>query len=148
MLMFIGAGPGGTAGGIKNTTLGVMVAHLFSYLSGHQRATVFGRELPARTISSALLVTVGAGLWVSVILLIMTFTEGVPFLPLLFEVVSAFGTVGLSTGITAALSTTGKLLIILTMFFGRVGPIAFGMSLLNRPQPVSIHHAEADIVIG
>ncbi|MBN2466350.1 Trk family potassium uptake protein [candidate division WOR-3 bacterium] len=148
LLMFIGAGPGGTAGGIKNTTFGVMVAHLFSYLRGQQQTTIFGREVPARTISSALLVTVGAALWVSLVLLAMTLTESVPFLPLLFEVVSAFGTVGLSTGITAALSMTGKLLIILTMFFGRVGPIAFGMSLLRQPQPVSIRHAEADIIIG
>jgi trk system potassium uptake protein len=148
MLMFIGAGPGGTAGGIKNTTFGVMVVYLFSYLSGRPRATVFGRELPARTIGAALLVAVGASVWVSVVLLLMTLTESAPFLPLLFEVVSAFGTVGLSTGITPLLSTAGKLLIILTMFFGRMGPIAFGMSLLSRPQPVAIRHAEADIIIG
>lgn len=148
LLMFVGAAPGSTGGGIKNTTMGVLLARLWAGITGRSDAVLFGRRVPLPTIAGAAAVATGSALWIAVTLLVLSLTEQIAFAPLLFEVVSAFGTVGLSTGVTSQLSWFGKVLISLTMFFGRLGPVAFGLTLLGRARTPGIALAEADVMVG
>lgn len=131
-LMYIGASPSGTAGGMKITTLTAMISILKSRLFGQKQITFLGRVIPFERLYVA---TSTFMLYTSIIFLItflLTFTETFDFQSILFEVASALGTVGLSTGITADLSTIGKVLIIFIMFIGRVGVLTFGFALLER----------------
>ena len=131
-LMYVGASPSGTAGGMKITTLTAMVAILQSRLKGQKQVSFLGRRIPYSRLYVA---TATFILYTSLIFLftfMISFTEAFPFDKLLFEVASALGTVGLSTGITGGLSSAGKCLIILLMFIGRVGVLTFGFALLER----------------
>ncbi len=148
ILMFIGGATGSTAGGIKVNTLGLLVATLWSALRGEPHASVFGRELIEAQIHRAfaiLLLSLGA---VGLILFCLTLTEEADFLSLLFETVSAFGTVGLTTGITAGLSTAGKLLITAMIFIGRLGPVTLAVSLTQREKPASYRYPREAVRIG
>lgn len=130
LLMFIGGSPGSTAGGVKTTTVGVLLFSLISVLKGRQDTEVFGRTINADTVRRALALTmIGLGL-LFVDILILSTTEAAGLTEIVFEAVSAFGTVGLSMGITTELTVVGRLMIMLTMFVGRVGPltIAFAIS--------------------
>jgi trk system potassium uptake protein TrkH len=128
VLMFIGGSPGSTAGGIKTTT----VATLFATLRGELRngePNLGRRAIAPEVFRRASAVTaISAGI-VVVALTALTMTESHDFVKLLFETVSAFGTVGLSTGITPALTTAGKLVITATMFVGRVGPLTIALAV-------------------
>lgn len=148
MLMFIGASPGGTGGGIKTTSFGIMVLFLFSGLNGKEDVNIYKRRIPPKTINKAFSLAFIALLWVILATLILTATEKQSFLNILFEMVSAFGTTGLSTGITPALTSVGKIITCITMLIGRVGPLAIGFSLVARPKPVDFKYAEADILVG
>lgn len=136
-LMYVGASPSGTAGGLKITTLTAMVSVLKSRLFGQKRISFFNRTIPFERLYVATSTFI---LYTSVIFLVtflLTFTESFGFQQLLFEVASALGTVGLSTGITGDLSVTGKLLVTLLMFIGRVGVLTFGFALLERKSIVN-----------
>lgn len=132
--MIIGASPSGTGGGIKTTTVSAILANLWSVLRGRASVVWLGHELPlARVLcafaaSSLYLV----GLCIGVLLLCCT--ERQQFLDIVFEAASAIGTVGLSMGITGALSTAGKLVVIGLMFAGRCGPLTIGLALLRPDQ--------------
>ncbi|MBF7097091.1 Trk family potassium uptake protein [Alkalibacter sp. M17DMB] len=129
-LMFIGGSPGSTAGGVKTTTFGVLLYTLISVLRGRKETEVFGRTISADTVRRALsIIMIGMGL-LFIDVLILTFTEDAGLVEIVFEAVSAFGTVGLSMGITPQLSSVGRVMIMITMFAGRVGPltIAFAIS--------------------
>lgn len=131
-LMYVGASPSGTAGGLKITTLTAMVAVLKSRLFGQKRVSFFNHLIPFERLYVA---TSTFMLYTSLIFLftfLMSYSEPFRFEQILFEVASALGTVGLSTGITGDLSTTGKWLIIVIMFVGRVGVLTFGFALLAR----------------
>lgn len=146
-LMYIGASPSGTAGGMKITTLTAMIAVLKSRVVGQQRITFFNREIPFERIYVATSVFI---LYTSLIFLftfLLTFSEQASFERILFEVASALGTVGLSTGITGDLSTWGKIALILLMFIGRVGVLTFGFALLERKQKESPSVIPADIAV-
>jgi len=148
VLMFIGASPGGTGGGIKTTTFGTMLIFLFSLLTGREDVNIFKKRIPIKTINEAFAIGLISILWVILSTAILTSIENTTFLNILFETVSAFGTVGLSTGITSNLSIIGKVVLSITMLIGRMGSLVIGFSLIGRPRPVSFRYAEAEILIG
>lgn len=131
-LMYIGASPSGTAGGVKITTLTAMLAVLSSRLKGKKKITFLRRSIPFERLYIA---TSSFIFYTSIIALgtfLLSFSEDFQFRNLLFEVASALGTVGLSTGITADLSPFGKIVITILMFIGRLGVLTFGLALLVR----------------
>lgn len=150
MLMFIGACPGGTAGGIKTTTFGLIILSVYSILMGREMCVnVFYKRALPETIMKAYSIAVIVLLWVAAAMSILLVTEKtLSFQAILFEITSAVGTVGLSTGVTSSLSITGKIVIVLTMFAGRVGPITIGYSLIGKPRPVNFTYSKAQILVG
>lgn len=148
LLMFIGASPGGTGGGIKTTSFGIMLLFCFSLLTGKEDVNLFKRRILYQTINKVFAISFIAVLWVAVSTAILTYTEKAPFHEVFFEMVSAFGTVGLSTGITPTLSIAGKILISVTMLIGRIGPLAIGFSLVGKPKKVFFKYAEAELLVG
>jgi len=157
ILMFIGACPGGTGGGIKGTTAVILFFTIVSVLQGRGEAVIRGRRIDKKTVYRALtIVTLGF----TVILfttLIMTYDTPMVggmvdgnFIDCLFEATSAFGTVGLSSGVTGQLTSVGEVVTALTMLIGRVGPIAMGMTLAARAGELSRREIlpEAKIVVG
>ncbi|MGL5677951.1 MAG: TrkH family potassium uptake protein [Cellulosilyticaceae bacterium] len=152
ILMFIGGSPAGTAGGIKTVTIGVLILCALSSLKGKEQTVAFKRTIPNRVIMRALTVIMLGVTAVVVMLMILTVTEDVGFVDLLFEVVSAFGTVGLTLGITSQLSVIGKIIIIILMFIGRLGPITMGVALVVRQRKMtekgSIQYPEEKILVG
>jgi len=149
LFMFIGAGSAGTAGGVKVTTVGVIIASIVSTLKGREDAEAFKRKLPRGLVNKAIAILTIAILWIITVTLILSITEDQKFVNILFEVISAFGTVGLSLGITTQLSTIGKLVITITMFVGRIGPLTLFMALAQRRQVASvIQYPDEEIMIG
>lgn len=147
-LMYIGAASGSTGGGIKVNTFAVLTAAVISSVRGRTVATAFGRELPQDHVYRALTVALLALGLVSGVTFLLTIAEPFSLLQLLFETTSAFGTVGLSTGITPDLSLVGKLLIIMTMYVGRVGPLTVALALAQRSQPTRFRYPEGRVKIG
>ncbi len=147
-LMYIGAASGSTGGGIKVNTFAVLTAAVFSAIRGRTEATAFGRELPQDHVYRALTVALLALGLVFSVALILTITEPFSVIQLLFETTSAFGTVGLSTGITPDLSVIGKLLITATMYVGRVGPLTVALALAQREQHIRHKYPEGRLKIG
>jgi trk system potassium uptake protein TrkH len=148
VLMFIGASPNSTGGGIKTTTLGVMSAGLWTLLKGREDVTLFRRRVAKKTLDSASSLTLAAAFWVMAVIGIMLIIEPASFLEVVFEVVSAFGNVGLSMGITPYLTTASKILLSATMFFGRLGPLAIGFSLIGKRESPLHRYAEDDVFVG
>jgi trk system potassium uptake protein TrkH len=148
ILMFIGASPNSTGGGIKTTTFGTMVAGLWALLRGREDVTMFRRRISPKTLDSAFSLTLAAVLWVAAVVGMMLVIEPMRFEQILFEVVSAFGNVGLSMGITGKLSTLSRALLSATMFFGRLGPLAIGFSLIGRRESPLHHYAEDEVYVG
>ncbi|MBE9226601.1 ATPase [Phormidium sp. LEGE 05292] len=148
-LMFMGASPGGTGGGIKTTTVRVLTSATKAILQGQEEVTLYKREVAISLILKAVGVLIGSVATVLLSTILISLTDPkLDFLQILFEVVSAFGTVGLSTGITAKLSVVGKLLIISTMYIGRVGVLLFMAAILGDPRPKSVHYPEENLLVG
>jgi trk system potassium uptake protein len=156
-LMFVGASPGSTGGGIKTTTFGLLVALVLARWRGRGRASIFHRTIPHAVMDRALTLALLAWALVSaaVGLLVLAETRGVPFaaadprfVALMFEAVSAFGTVGLSTGITPSLSAAGKLVLIALMFVGRVGPLTLVLAVGPRQERGRFRYAEENVMVG
>jgi trk system potassium uptake protein TrkH len=156
LLMFIGASPGSCGGGIKTTSLATLVVLGTSRFRGHERPQLFNRTISDVSIGKAIsvimlsMIVICAG----TMLLLMTEIGKVShpqsrgkFLELLFEVVSAFGTVGLSTGITSELSVMGKIILSGIMFVGRLGPLVIGVAV-SRGVVSRYHYAEETIMVG
>ena len=159
VLMFIGAAPGSCAGGVKVTTVGVLVLSVFARIHDRPKPEAWNRSVPGDTIARAAALFFGAMLLIAVGTLALQLTElaGVTveasrakFLPLLFEVTSAFGTVGLSTGITPTLTPAGKIVIIGIMFVGRVGPLTLAATLIGKAsrRRAALMYPEEDLMIG
>lgn len=149
LLMFIGGSPAGTAGGIKTSTFATILLAVWINIRGRTDLEIFRRRLPHEIVAKALVLMVLAMLLVGGMTLLLLLTEHWPFLDLAFETVSAFGTVGLSTGVTPSLSPMGKLVTILTMYAGRVGPLTLAMALAQQGQkPTDIRLPEERILIG
>jgi trk system potassium uptake protein TrkH len=147
VLMFIGAAPGGTGGGIKVTTLAVLTAAIPEIVGPRGGATLFGRSIAPAILQRAATITVGAAMAAALALFVLLMSETAPFEILAFEVISALGTVGLSLGLTPNLSVTGKVVIIATMFVGRVGPLTLALAL-SRSSPSALAYPEARIMVG
>jgi trk system potassium uptake protein TrkH len=148
-LMFIGASPGGTGGGIKTTTLRVLTSCTKSILQGKEEVLLYERKIAISLILKAVGVAMGSlATVISSTVLIALTDPKLDFIQILFEVVSAFGTVGLSTGITSGLSTTAKLIIIITMYIGRVGVLLLMSAILGDPRPSRIHYPEENLLVG
>lgn len=148
VLMAVGASPGGSGGGIKVTTFGVVVLSVWAVVRGREDVNVFGRRILPDTIRKSFSIGFMGILWVVAVVMVLTVTEKVVFLSILFEVVSALGTVGLSMGVTSGLTGIGKFLIIVTMVIGRIGPLALAFSLLGEPESVQYKYAEEEVFIG
>jgi trk system potassium uptake protein TrkH len=151
-LMFIGTAPVSTGGGIKVTTLALVFLIFLSQIRGHEEVMAFGRRIPRHLIAKSLTVLSLSVLLVSGAALALMISDDVSFLPALFEVTSAFGTVGLSLGpgygLATELSTFGKLLLAAMMFAGRVGPITVIVALSERSSPLRYTLPEEEIAIG
>ncbi|NOT85382.1 MAG: Ktr system potassium transporter B [Methylococcaceae bacterium] len=147
VLMFIGAGPSSTASGIKLSTAVVLLLATRTFLQRQDHVIAFGRTINQESIIKALAVTVCLGGCVFITLLLLTVTEHKPFLDVAFEVFSAYGTVGLSRGLTPQLSQPGQLLIMLSMFLGRIGPLSLGF-ILATPKKEGISYANTHVQIG
>ncbi len=129
LLMFIGGSPAGTAGGVKTITVVVVLISVISTVKGKSSATVFSRTISPEDIKKALAVVTISTFVVMGITLLMTFTENGRFLDMLFESVSAFATVGLTLGQTGKLTLFGKIIIAITMFIGRLGPLTMAVAI-------------------
>ncbi|MEU7281775.1 potassium transporter TrkG [Streptomyces sp. NPDC045431] len=148
MLMFIGGGSAGTAGGIKVTTFAVLGVAMLAEVRGEPHSEAMGRRLAPHTLRQALTVALlGVGLVVAATLALETLHPA-PLEAVLFEAVSAFATVGLTTGITADFSTPGRLILIMLMFVGRLGPITLVSALALRERTRRYHLPEERPVIG
>lgn len=147
-LMFIGAGSGSTGSGIKLTTAIIILLTFITFLQNKSEVAVFGRTIKNNIVIRAFAITFAGFMTVFICLLGLTLTDPqLPFLELAFEVFSAFGTVGLSMGITAELSAPGKVMIIILMFLGRVGPITLAFSLAAI-KPDKVRYAKEDVYTG
>lgn len=150
-LMFVGAAPGSTGGGIKVTTFGVVMIAVISQIKGSGDVVLFKRKLHQYTVNKALSITgLSAILVVIITTVIVTIQSNFHVLDILYETTSAFGTVGLTLGPTPLLNTASKVLIILTMFLGRVGPLSFAVALTlkSSKRTSDIVYPEAKILVG
>jgi trk system potassium uptake protein TrkH len=147
--MFIGASPGGTGGGLKTTTLRVLTSCTKAILQGKEEVLLYDRKIAINLILKAVGALIGsvATVIVSTIFIALTDPE-LEFIQILFEVVSAFATVGLSTGITGSVSVAAKLILIVTMYIGRVGILLLMSAILGDPRPTSIHYPEENLLVG
>jgi trk system potassium uptake protein TrkH len=148
LLMFVGGASGSTAGGIKVNTFGMIISTIWSTVRGKEHAGAFGREFTSQQIHRALAVIIISLALISIVVFLLTVTEEFRFLNLLFETVSAFGTVGLSTGITPELTVAGRIIITVTMFAGRLGPLTLILALIQRQQRTIYRYPEDFIRIG
>jgi trk system potassium uptake protein len=148
LLMFIGGGSGGTAGGIKVTTFVILILAVWTLIRGRNEVNVFGKRLPNDIIFRAFSITLYSTALIAVFLFILTITEEAPLNIILFEVISAFGTVGMSLGLTTELSPIGKILISLLMFMGRVGPLTIAFALARANKKLPYKYAEEKVMIG
>ena len=154
MLMFIGASPGSTGGGIKTVTFGIIIAGFCSMFYNKDRISLFGRTIPRETYRRAAVILFLGFFVVIGSTFLLSATESANaqsshyFLSMLFESTSAFGTVGLSTGITPHLSGLGKIIVILTMFVGRVGPLTLALAIAMRTEKISYRYPEEKLMVG
>ena len=147
-LMFVGGAAGSVAGGIKVATLAVIIAAVVSSVKGRLQAEAFGREIPHFQVHRALTVAALGMALVFVVSLALTFTEDVEFLDLFFDTVSAFGTTGLSTGVPPELSLSGRILFMITMFAGRLGPLTLALALAPREEATMYRFMQERVKIG
>lgn len=147
-LMFIGASPASTGGGVKTTTFGVVLVAFWAMVRGRQEPVIFLRRIAFDQVFKAVAVIWAAAFLVFTATFLLTIFEEKPLIDLLFETFSAFGTVGLSTGITPELSDASKLVLIVTMLCGRLGPLTMFFALTQRRQDELLHYPEEKLMIG
>lgn len=157
MLMFVGASPGSTGGGVKTTTVGVLLSVLIARVRAHRQVSALGRGIRPATVATAIVVLTLSLLVVVAGMMAVSACEhgiagGPPGSAMVlweaFDVVSAFGTVGLSTGITPRLQPSSWLVLTLVMFIGRVGPLTLSLALAGRQPHVEPRFAEEELMVG
>ncbi len=149
MLMFIGGSPGSTAGGIKTTTFACLLLTTISVVKGEEDVNCLNRRLPFETIKRAVSIfLIGLAIVFSTAIILTITHSSFKFINLLFESTSAFGTVGLTTGITDKLSTLGRLVITLTMYIGRVGPLTMAYAFARRNMKRDYRNAPGNLMVG
>lgn len=153
-LMFIGASPGSTGGGIKTVTFGILAAAFVAMLKNRDRISIFRKTIPKEVFRKALMIFILGLSWIFLFTLLLCSAEKVQadqpnfLLRNLFEVTSAFGTVGLTTGITPNLTSLGKLLVTLTILVGRIGPLTLIMAVAVGGERVSFVYPEERVMVG
>lgn len=149
LLMIIGGSPGGTAGGIKTVTVGILILQMLATVKGRQELEVFDRHIADDIVKRALAVIIIALGVVAGVTLLLTVTEQAEFMRIVFEAVSAFATVGLSLGLSPNLSLAGKLIICVTMFIGRLGPVTIAFALADKAGKSSkVKKPEGKLMVG
>lgn len=155
LMMLVGGGPAGTAGGLKVTTVFTLLLAARAYIRGQFDTVIFGRTIPFEQVRRALTITLLGGLFLLVMATMLSFSEqdmpagSLGMLNQLFEATSAFCTVGVSTGVTAAGSNVTRVLLILLMYAGRVGLLTVAMSLIEgTTKEVVLHYPQEEILIG
>jgi trk system potassium uptake protein len=148
ILMFIGGASGSTAGGIKLNNFAMLASTMWSTIRGREHAGAFGREFSVQQINRALTVVLLSLGFVALVVLLLTLTEGFNFIDLFFESFSAFATVGLSTGITPDLTIVGKIIIIITMFVGRLGPLTLALALVQGQRMAKFRYPQETVRTG
>jgi trk system potassium uptake protein TrkH len=148
VLMFIGAAPGSTGGGIKITTFAILIGAVLTMVRRKEDIVLFRYRLAQEYTHRAITVTLMSLLLVFIVTMLLLATQDHSFLMILFEATSAFGTVGLSMGLTLQLTLTGKIIIILMMFIGRLGPVTLAYALQPRNKKELFHYPEGKIIIG
>lgn len=148
LLMFIGASPGGTGGGVKTTTFALILATIWATLRGFKNTVMFNRRVPAETVRRSFTIAFLALAVVAIAIFALNNTETFGVMEEAFEVFSAFGTVGLSMGITPFLSSAGKIIIMVVMFIGRVGPLTLLLALAMGQKEPRINPPKEGISIG
>lgn len=155
LLMFIGAAPGGTAGGVKVSTVSIMAAVIWGMIRGRSEPTLLRRRIPPALIARAFSICLIGFLALNVVAGLLLAIESRELLPTLFEATSAFGTVGLSMGeadapvsLAGHFSAVGKILIMGIMFMGRIGPLTLAVAIARSRQPARVRHPEGKFLIG
>ncbi|WP_294403228.1 TrkH family potassium uptake protein [uncultured Clostridium sp.] len=149
ILMFIGGSPGSTAGGLKTTTFAVLILTAVSVLNGRDDTEVFGRRFSKESVYKAFTLFVLAMAIVLGVTMILSVAEPEQqFIDLLYEASSAIGTAGITTGVTQKIGTLSKFVIMLAMYFGRLGPITVFLALMKKNKKAGIRYPEAKILIG
>lgn len=148
VLMWIGGSPASTAGGIKTTTFGVMIATLRAVLRGREEVELFNRRLSPAAIQKSLSLAFISSALLVIFLMLMFLIEDGSFKSILFETVSAFNTVGLSTGITPRFSPLGKVILVAAMFVGRIGPLTLAFSLAERTSKGKYSYPQEKVIVG
>lgn len=148
-LMFVGASPGSTGGGIKTSTFMVLVANAYSIIRGKVDVQLFGRTIPKRVVQEATcIMAISMGLIFISIMGLLISEGGGDFLKVVFEVFSAFSNVGLSTGITSTLTNLGKLIIIITMYIGRISPLMMALVVGRKVELVAVGYPTETVMVG
>ncbi len=147
-LMFIGGASGSTAGGIKVNTFSLLLIAIVSTARGRPSAEAFGRRIPHVVVYRALAVALLSIAFVFAVAFLIDVITGAPFVDVLFEAVSAFGTVGASTGLTTELPDPARLVVIGAMFAGRLGPLTLVLALTARQRPTRYRPAVETMRIG
>ncbi len=146
LLMWIGASPGSTGGGIKTTTAGVAFLNMVAILRGQDRTEYFHSEISHQSVRRAFAIIVSSLLIIGLAILLISFSDGNKgLINISFEVFSAFSTVGLSLGITAGLGTVSKIVLMITMFVGRVGTITLLVTFIRQSKPLYYRYPKEDI---
>jgi trk system potassium uptake protein TrkH len=153
ILMFIGASPGGTGGGVKTSTFAIVIASLFATIMGRRDTVFFRRRVPSDIVSKSFLLVTLAALFCTISTLSVVVTQNTQYLHAMFEVTSAFGTAGLSIGdggvksLSALFTPIGKLIIGVTMFVGRLGPLTLAVAIMRRAEE-RFRYPEGRVIIG
>ena len=148
LLMFIGGSPGSTAGGIKTTTVAVLAAAFWSNITNHSEVIVFNRTISNKIVFRAMTIVVAAFLLLLVTSMMLVITQSASAGKLIFEAASALGTVGLTIGATAELDAMGKVIVMLAMFAGRIGPVTLFMLLNDGSTCRHLHRPDAKITLN
>jgi len=148
LLMYIGGAPNSTSGGIKMTTVITLLASLGTFIKGKRRVEIGWNTIPMRIVRRAFIVFTVSIFLIMTVLFVLSWTEDQDFMDILFEIISAFGTVGLSRGITPDLTLTGKLLIALVMFAGRIGLFSFAVAMSEVRDDTSYKFPEINLMVG
>ncbi|MTD30419.1 TrkH family potassium uptake protein [Planomicrobium sp. YIM 101495] len=149
VLMFIGASPSSAGGGIRTTTFAIVILFLIQFARGKNVIQLFGREIETTDVFRAFAVILLAGIMVVISMMVMMVTEsGASAIQILFEITSAFGTCGMSLGLTEDLSGIGKFLIMFLMFIGRVGLISFLFTIGGKSHKAKFHYPKERVIIG
>lgn len=148
ILMFVGGSPVGTAGGIKTTTIAIIVIAAGSIIRGYEEAGLFGRSISIRNVRKALAVTMVSAIVTLAALMILLCIQPGNFVDIAYEVFSAVGTVGLTRNLTPILNPVSKLIIILCMYLGRIGPISMAIAVGHKKKKAMVYCPKEEVTVG